>query len=228
MDLKEQGSHFPHPWEIARIMVAKKYLRAEEKVLDIGCGDAFAMDKLKRDLNLQIIGVDSNYKGTRKDIYRELHEVSGDFDKILMMDVLEHVERSRDFFLQSTEKLRNGGLTFVTVPAFQFLFSEHDAFLQHYRRYSLRRLREDVQDINLKIEDCHYFFFGLFLIRTLQFLFNKIPSKQITTWKRPENSFLTKILSYLLYADFSICHFLSRLGIKLPGLSCLVTVRKVS
>ena len=46
----------------------------------------------------------------------------------------------------------------VTVPAFQALFSEHDRFLKHQRRYSLSGLRDVVAKSGLAaVADGHLF-----------------------------------------------------------------------
>ena len=46
---------------------------------------------------------------------------------------------------------------FITVPAFQFLWSGHDIFLEHYRRYNLSQLRGLVTQAGLEIRRAHYF-----------------------------------------------------------------------
>ena len=65
------------------------------------------------------------------------------FDCILYIDVLEHIETDRDEIAASAKLLRPGGHLIVLSPAHQFLFSNFDAAIGHYRRYaksSLRRL----------------------------------------------------------------------------------------
>jgi SAM-dependent methyltransferase len=64
------------------------------------------------------------------------------FDLVLMLDVLEHFDDDRAVVAAARRVLRPGGTLFVSVPAFQALFSEHDVRLQHRRRYSARQLRD--------------------------------------------------------------------------------------
>lgn len=63
------------------------------------------------------------------------------FDVILYMDVLEHIEQDRDELKLALSHLNAGGRIVVLAPAHQFLFSEFDASIGHFRRYSLKQLR---------------------------------------------------------------------------------------
>ena len=46
----------------------------------------------------------------------------------------------------------------ITVPAFQCLFSSHDMFLEHKRRYTLPQVEEMVRAAGLEILSARYFF----------------------------------------------------------------------
>ena len=66
-----------------------------------------------------------------------LGEISGKtFDLICMFDVLEHVENDGESLEALKPFLSHDGKIFITVPAYQWLFSVHDKNLGHYRRYS--------------------------------------------------------------------------------------------
>ena len=58
------------------------------------------------------------------------------FDVLTFFEVIEHVERDLDFLNHYLQWLKPGGLIFITVPAFMFLWSEHDEINQHERRYT--------------------------------------------------------------------------------------------
>ena len=62
------------------------------------------------------------------------------YDIICAMDFLEHVENDKQVFHWMAEHLNYDGTLFLTVPAYQFLFSYHDVALGHYRRYRLKQL----------------------------------------------------------------------------------------
>ena len=62
------------------------------------------------------------------------------FDAILYIDVLEHIEADRAELAAAANLLRPGGSVIVLSPAHQFLFSEFDASIGHYRRYNRKSL----------------------------------------------------------------------------------------
>jgi len=59
----------------------------------------------------------------------------GPFDLITLFDVLEHVDDDRASLASLYAHLRPGGSFVLTVPAFQWLWSDHDVVLEHRRRY---------------------------------------------------------------------------------------------
>jgi SAM-dependent methyltransferase len=64
------------------------------------------------------------------------------FDLILATDVLEHVPRD-DLALGELRRVAApGARLLVTVPAYQWLWSQHDDSHHHLRRYTAPRLRE--------------------------------------------------------------------------------------
>lgn len=62
------------------------------------------------------------------------------FDSILYLDVLEHIQADRDELAMAAKTLRPGGHLVILAPAHQFLFSEFDASIGHYRRYNRKSL----------------------------------------------------------------------------------------
>ncbi len=54
-----------------------------------------------------------------------------------MMDVIEHVEDDVGLVRGYVDKVAGGTRFIVTVPALMWLWSGHDVFLEHYRRYTL-------------------------------------------------------------------------------------------
>ena len=62
------------------------------------------------------------------------------FDTILYVDVLEHIEDDLQETINATERLKPGGRLVVLAPAHQWLFTEFDKCVGHYRRYNRRSL----------------------------------------------------------------------------------------
>lgn len=58
------------------------------------------------------------------------------FDTIVYIDVLEHIEHDREEMTKAAAHLRPGGHVIVLSPAHQRLFTPFDASIGHYRRYN--------------------------------------------------------------------------------------------
>ncbi len=63
------------------------------------------------------------------------------FDTVLYIDVLEHIEDDRAELAAAARVLRPGGRVIVLAPAHNWLFSPFDRAIGHFRRYDRARLR---------------------------------------------------------------------------------------
>ena len=66
---------------------------------------------------------------------------SAGFDTILYIDVLEHIEDDGGELRKAAALLAPGGKLIVLSPAYNFLYSEYDRAIGHFRRYSRQSLR---------------------------------------------------------------------------------------
>ena len=78
-----------------------------------------------------------------------------DFDTIIYIDVLEHIEDSKKEIESIKSKLSSQGKLIVLVPAYNFLYSEFDREIGHFRRYKKSLLLNDVNN-TLKKEQLYY------------------------------------------------------------------------
>lgn len=63
------------------------------------------------------------------------------FDTIIYIDVLEHIEKDREELNAAASHLRPGGRIVVLSPAHQRLFTPFDSSVGHFRRYDRPMLR---------------------------------------------------------------------------------------
>lgn len=77
------------------------------------------------------------------------------FDTIIYIDVLEHIDKDREELNQAASHLRPGGHLIVLSPAHQRLFSPFDAAIGHYRRYNRPMLRA-ISPAGLRLERMRY------------------------------------------------------------------------
>jgi SAM-dependent methyltransferase len=64
----------------------------------------------------------------------------GYFDLAVCLDVIEHIEDEHGALSELCRVVRPGGGLLITVPAYQWLWSEHDEINHHQRRYTRSRL----------------------------------------------------------------------------------------
>jgi SAM-dependent methyltransferase len=115
-----------------------------------------------------------------------LETVTGrQFDTILYIDVLEHIERDGEELATAARCLRPGGHLVVLSPAYHWLFSRFDDALGHFRRYGSRALRR-LTPPGLRLERLwHLDSAGLIASIGGLWLRQQMPSRtQISIWDR--------------------------------------------
>jgi hypothetical protein len=241
LEAEQAGAH-RHPWEISRAECLAKIIQNKRfaNAADIGAGDRFFTNRLLPASSGTVYAVDTGYPEQEttikniicfKDVARlpKLAENSA----IIMMDVLEHVPDDAVFLQTIAGKFTQKGCLLITVPAFQSLFSAHDVYLKHYRRYSRKQLVNLLYNNGFLVKESHYFYTSLFFLRFFSKLFNSLRknnrSKELDTisqWPFAEKNFFTSCFKLLLNIDFFVCRLLAKLHIYLPGLSLLAVCSK--
>ncbi len=91
-----------------------------------------------------------------------LPDESNSFDTVIISDVLEHLKYDELAVNEIKTVLKERGIVIVTVPAYKFLFSEHDEILGHYRRYNKGMLEDLFKKAGFKTKKLCYWNFFLF------------------------------------------------------------------
>ncbi len=82
---------------------------------------------------------------------------------VLLMDVIEHIENDLAILKNIKSQLKgNNHYFFLTVPAFESLWSTHDVFLEHYRRYTNRTLKDVLLNAGFRANNVYYIFALIF------------------------------------------------------------------
>ncbi len=88
---------------------------------------------------------------------QEHHLLFQQFDTIIALNVVEHIENDAIAIANARKMLRPGGQLVVLVPAYHALYNAMDRELGHFRRYSGRQLKHLMEAQGLKVVHTQYF-----------------------------------------------------------------------
>lgn len=74
------------------------------------------------------------------------------FDLVVALDVIEHIADDTGAVRSLARLLRPGGAFLMTVPAYSWLWSQHDERHHHKRRYTRRAVRALLDGAGLEVE----------------------------------------------------------------------------
>ncbi len=202
-----------HWWFVARRQIIEQVIRKlslpkNAQILEAGCGTGGNLQMLSRHGQVSAMELDeiacqfanqrqvtTVKRGTLPDnIPFALH-----YDLILILDVIEHLDDDLSALKALYYKLKPGGYLLVTVPAYQFLWSEHDEINHHKRRYRLQGLKQMVRKAGYEVIYGSYFNTFLFpivvIVRGLGKLLQKQNNNQFSSDlvlpSKPVNQLLT-------------------------------------
>jgi SAM-dependent methyltransferase len=152
------------------------------------------------------------------------------FSGIGLFDVLEHIERSADFLKNIHSVLEKDGLIFITVPAYNFLWSLDDVHAGHFRRYTTQQLEEQLNMAGFRTVYSTYIFqwlpIPIFLMRTMPWMLSI--KQKVHNINKVENDHVQKgAIDKLLNVSFSKEITKIKNGKAIPfGGSCLLVAKK--
>ncbi len=150
------------------------------------------------------------------------------FDLVCAFDVIEHVEDDLKAVREMKRVCKADGHLCVTVPAFMFLWSDHDEVNHHFRRYKIPGLVK-VFEQSSKIHYVSYFNTFLFLPIALIRVIGSIKKSQKSTEQKSSDfgMFNNKFINKLLYSIFQAEIPLLKRKFKFPfGISIILSYRK--
>lgn len=146
------------------------------------------------------------------------------FDLAVLFDVLEHVEEDGQTLAALHARLAEGGRLLLTVPAFSFLWSNHDVLHHHKRRYHLPELIRLVEGAGYKVTFASYINFWLFPLIALRRLFDRAPAASPETEENMELRFPPAPVNSLLEQVFCSERLLLKFFKRLPfGVSIILS-----
>lgn len=203
------------------------------RIVDIGCGTGINFSILKQFGSP--VSVDSSAEALKFSKLRGVDPLilcrmealpfrSETFDVATALDILEHVDNDLEALRSMRRIVKTGGLLIIAVPAYGFLWSEHDEALHHKRRYASSELRNKLTSVGLEVERVSYFitslFFPILVLRVLQSIFKK------SIYPKTSHILLPAWLNSLLIGVLGFERFLLK-RVNLPfGVSLICLARK--
>lgn len=203
-------------WHLGRLRIIKTYVdravgakNRKPLILNVGCGTGGTINMLESFGTVDNVDIsdaaiefmkDSGYTRLIKvdDIKLPFKEKT--YDMVCAFDVLEHIENQTGALKEWRRVLKDKGAIVITVPAYQWLWSDHDVSLYHERRYTTGRIKQAAKEAGLRVEKKSYaIVFSLPLIVAFRFI-NKVRGKKssaetsyvdVPSWV---NSLFTKVL----------------------------------
>jgi SAM-dependent methyltransferase len=162
-----------HWWYRARRALVGELLAGQlapgARVIDVGCGTGDNLPALEDAAGRTVVGVElspyavrhaprSAAGDVRVGVSRAEHLPfrTGSADLVTSMDVIEHLDDDAAL-AEYRRVVRPGGLVLLTVPAYPWLWSHHDDWAAHLRRYTRRTLVDAVARAGLQPVRTTYF-----------------------------------------------------------------------
>jgi ubiquinone/menaquinone biosynthesis C-methylase UbiE len=138
----------------------------------------------------------------------ELPFASDSFDVVCAFDVIEHVEDDLKAVTEMERVCNAGGFIYITVPAYNELWSHHDVVNQHFRRYRMKGILELFKSRKGSILHKTYFnsilFPPIFAFRIVSNLFGRKRNKNESGSDfsiAKKNTILNKVLFKVFLAE---------------------------
>lgn len=136
----------------------QKYKKDPLTILEIGCSSGYLLSDIRRALpGAVLMGADvvkapllklaNSMPGIPLFLFDLVHCPFPDnsLDEVVLLNVLEHIERDDLAVAQLKRILKPGGVAVIEVPAGPHLYDAYDKAYMHFRRYSRQGIRQLLQ-----------------------------------------------------------------------------------
>ena len=210
-------------------------------VFDVGGGNGYVARAIEQS-GFEVVLVEPGLAGVRNAVQRGIRHVvrstledAGVLPETLpavsLFDVIEHIRDDCEFLTNTHRLLIPGGRVYITVPAYQWLWSDEDNLAGHFRRYTLSGLRRLLDKAGYSIDFATYIFsflpIGILARRVLPYRLG-LRSRQVSEAVVRSDHELAHPLARHVLQTLTRWE-LSRIASQRPlasGGSCLVVARK--
>src|ERR1035437_2876545 len=223
------------------ILEAIKIFPPSGAFFDVGGGNGYVARAIQES-GLEVVLVEPGLTGVRNALKRGIRQVvrgtledAGVLAETLpavgLFDVVEHIRDDSGFLTEINRLTVPGGRVYVTVPAYQWLWSGEDILAGHARRYTVPGLRRLLEDAGFTVEFATYFFgflpLPILLLRGLPYRLGIAPKETTRSAARSDHGLGHPLAGRIL--DMLTGRELSRIAELRPvrmGGSCMAVARK--
>ncbi|NCF74084.1 MAG: methyltransferase domain-containing protein [Gammaproteobacteria bacterium] len=157
---------------IVEAVIGRLRLKPGTRILDAGCGTGGNLPMLQQ--FGQVTGAEYDPQAAEIARKRQVAEIiqaglpdelpfeKDQFHLVTLLDVLEHIDDDHASLVALGQLIRPGGYLVLTVPAYKFLWGEHDIEHHHKRRYRAAELRSQLQNAGMQLQWLSYYNSWLF------------------------------------------------------------------
>jgi SAM-dependent methyltransferase len=189
-----------HWWFSARAEILMSHIRrifanrTDLTILNVGAATGYSSELLEQFGTVTSIEFDEDCYEFTRDVVKipiqqgsilDLDFPDNTFDLVCAFDVIEHVEDDRLAVSEMRRVAKSGGVMFVSVPAFMFLWSEHDVVNHHFRRYRSKILRGLFSACDVPIFHSYFNFWLFFPIAGVRIIMRLFTKKHLA---KPEDA----------------------------------------
>ncbi len=183
-----------HWWFVGRRRIVENVVGAylldetQKTLVDVGCGTGGNIGAFQS--KFKCIGLDISEHAidfaTRRfqnvtficgGLEKRIYPIIEKADMLLLLDVLEHIEKDSQFLRDITTHMKPGAHLLVTVPSEMSLWSPHDEFHGHFRRYTKQELLIMFQTLPVSVRLLSYYNSFLYPIIKAIRVFTKLRGK---------------------------------------------------
>lgn len=225
------------------IIESVKQYSPNDVFFDVGGGNGYVAKGLE-DNDIQSVLIEPGVEGALNAKNRGLKNVicstfegagiqKNTCKAIGLFDVVEHIKDDQLFIKSIHSILANEGIVYITVPAFNLLWSEDDTKAGHFRRYTVESIGNVLKQNGFEILYATYIFS---ILPIPVFLFRTIPSR-FKTSKKPKGfahykkehsqkrGVLTKVLDKIWAKELNRIRNKKKIPV---GGSCFIVAKKIS
>lgn len=229
-----------HFWFIARkefiFQNLKKYLRLDDKVIELGAGTGNVARFLKNKGYENISVGEMHINGLK---YAESYGIKDrylfdlldspfkkEFNAVCMFDVLEHISDDANALNNVHKMLKTNGKLVLTVPSHMWLWNRADAVAGHKIRYTKKNLTKLLNENGFKVNTARYFFIFILPLLLLRTIIHKDDGSEVKAEEYKKGNSMNYYLSSFLLLISRIENKLNKFMPNLIGGSLFIIATK--